>query len=295
MASSSSAASIKEESHFAKRHIRTRFSLMVLPQVSEGIWSVYDNAKSICEKNNQSDQILMTFQNLLTRIPQWTDDVLQTEVKRIISASKCTYLEELLTGVLLAYLRTFAAVQYRASQDSIEVEFERPPLGRFIHELYKEVARRCWENAFLFRTVGVRSEQQARNRQDIDRIIDTAIDTVLDSFLPWESIVTNYFSVGDNDNDSVAPPPEPVSAPPPAPAPVSAPAPAPQNVKFAETSDTEEEEDEDDDDASTDSAPPKIQMTDEAVDLEGIADLDEKEQEVNIQVPEGDESLVLKL
>lgn len=273
------ATTLKEESHFAKRHIRNRFSLMLLPQVSEGVWSVYDNAKTICEKNNQSDQILMTFQNLLTRIPQWTDDVLQTEVKRIIAASKCSYLEELLTGVLLAYLRTFAAVQYRASQDSIEVEFERPPLGRFIHELYKEVARRCWENAFLFRTVGVRTEQQARNRQEIDRIIDTAIDTVLDSFLPWESIVTNYFSVGggDDDTESVAP------------APASAPTPA--AVKFAETSDTE------DDDESTDSEPPKIQLTEEAVNLEGIDDLDEKEEVVDIQVPESSEgeSLVLKL
>jgi hypothetical protein len=272
------ATTLKEESHFAKRHIRNRFSLMLLPQVSEGVWSVYDNAKTICEKNNQSDQILMTFQNLLTRIPQWTDDVLQTEVKRIIAASKCSYLEELLTGVLLAYLRTFAAVQYRASQDSIEVEFERPPLGRFIHELYKEVARRCWENAFLFRTVGVRTEQQARNRQEIDRIIDTAIDTVLDSFLPWESIVTNYFSVGggEDDTESVAP----------------APAPAPSAVKFAETSDTE-----DTDDESTDSEPPKIQLTEEAVDLEGIDDLDEKEEVVDIQVPESSEgeSLVLKL
>lgn len=273
------ATTLKEESHFAKRHIRNRFSLMLLPQVSEGVWSVYDNAKTICEKNNQSDQILMTFQNLLTRIPQWTDDVLQTEVKRIIAASKCTYLEELLTGVLLAYLRTFAAVQYRASQDSIEVEFERPPLGRFIHELYKEVARRCWENAFLFRTVGVRTEQQARNRQEIDRIIDTAIDTVLDSFLPWESIVTNYFSVGGGEDDSEA-----VSAP--------APAPTPAAVKFAETSDTE-----DTDDESTDSEPPKIQLTEEAVDLEGIDDLDEKEEVVDIQVPESSEgeSLVLKL
>ena len=282
--------SLKDEAQFAKRHIRNRFSLMVQPPVADGISRVYENARTICEKNNQTDQILKTFQNLLTRIPVWTDDVLQAEVKRIITSSKCSYLEELLTGVLLAYLRTFAAVQYRASQDSIEVEFERPPLGRFIHELYKEVARRCWENAFLFRTIGVRSEQQARNRQEIDRIIDTAIDTVLDSFLPWESIVTNYFSVGDNDSDSVAPAPEPEAKPEPAPAPV----PAPQNVKFAETSDTEDDED---DDASTDSAPPKIQLTEETVDLEGIADLDEKEQEVNIQVPEGtgDESLVLKL
>jgi hypothetical protein len=290
---SAAATSLKEESHFAKRHIRNRFSLMVLPQVSEGVWSVYDNAKSICEKNNQTDQILMTFQNLLTRIPQWTDDVLQAEVKRIIAASKCAYLEELLTGVLLAYLRTFAAVQYRASQDSIEVEFERPPLGRFIHELYKEVARRCWENAFLFRTVGVRSEQQARNRQEIDRVIDTAIDTVLDSFLPWESIVTNYFSVGDaGDSESVVPE-APAPTPTPALAPPSAAA-GPSVVKFAETSDTE-----DDDDDSDDSEPPKIQLTEEAVDLEGIADLDEKEEEVDIRVPESgqdeESSLVLKL
>jgi hypothetical protein len=206
-------------------------------------------------------------------------------VKRIVAASKCTYLEELLTGVLLAYLRTFAAVQYRASQDSIEVEFERPPLGRFIHELYKEVARRCWENAFLFRTVGVRTEQQARNRQDIDRIIDTAIDTVLDSFLPWESIVTNYFSVGGEDTEVVAPSPAP------APAPAAEPPVPPASVKFAETSD-----DEDDDSGSEDSVPPKIQLTEEAVDLEGIDDLDEKEEVVDIQVPEGgEESLVLKL
>jgi len=286
--SASAAASIKEESHFAKRHIRNRFSLMVLPQVSEGIWSVYDNAKSICDKNNQPDQILMTFQNLLTRIPQWTDDVLQAEVKRIIAASKCTYLEELLTGVLLAYLRTFAAVQYRASEDSIEVEFERPPLGRFIHELYKEVARRCWENAFLFRTVGVRSEQQARNRQEIDRVIDTAIDTVLDSFLPWESIVTNYFSVGDAVPSAAAAPSEEDA---PAPAPPSA-----QSVKFAETS--EDDDDEDSDNDSDDSTPPKIQLTDETVDLGIVNDLDEKEEAVDIQVPEsgGDASaLVLKL
>jgi hypothetical protein len=280
----SAAASIKEESHFAKRHIRNRFSLMVLPQVSEGIWSVYDNAKSICDKNNQPDQILMTFQNLLTRIPQWTEDVLHAEVKRIVAASKCTYLEELLTGVLLAYLRTFAAVQYRASEDSIEVEFERPPLGRFVHELYKEVARRCWENAFLFRTVGVRSEQQARNRQEIDRIIDTAIDTVLDSFLPWESIVTNYFSVGDNDDSVAAPPP----------APAIAPAPPTSSVKFAETSDDDEDGDSDND--SDDSAPPKLQLTEEVVDLGIVDDLDEKEEAVDIQVPEsGGDSLVLKL
>lgn len=186
--------SLKEDVQFAKRHIRNRFSIMVLPHIADGVWSVYENAKTICEKNNQTDQILKTFQNLLTRIPTWNEETLNAEVKRITVASKCTYLEELLTGVLLTYLRAFAAVQYRSTQDSIEVEFERPPLPKFIHELYKEVARKAWENAFLFRTVGVTTEQQARNRKEIESLLDSTFDVVLDSFLPWQSIVNTYFS-----------------------------------------------------------------------------------------------------
>ena len=127
------------EIQFAKKHIRNRFSMLVLPHVNEGLLSVYDNAKTVCEKNGQIDQTLKTFQNLLTFIPKWDTDRLNTEVQRIQTASGCSYLEEMLTGVLITYLRAFASVQYVTS--SIDVEFERPPLPRFIHDLYKECAR----------------------------------------------------------------------------------------------------------------------------------------------------------
>jgi hypothetical protein len=180
------------EVQFAKKHIRNRFSLMVLPHISDGIWSVYENAKTICEKNKQIDQTLKTFQNLLTYIPKWDEARLNAEVERIHTASGCTYLEELLTATLITYLRAFAAVQYSSNQD-IEVEFERPPLPRFIHELYKECARQCWTHAYLFKTYSTTMEQQARNRKDIDHMLDAAMDTTLDSFLPWKSIVEKYF------------------------------------------------------------------------------------------------------
>ena len=289
--------SLKDEAQFAKRHIRNRFSLMVLPHVSEGIWSVYENAKTICEKNDQMDQVLKTFQNLLTRIPVWTDEVLQAEVKRIIAASKCSYLEELLTGVLLTYLRSFAAVQYRSTQDSVEVEFERPPLPRFLHEYYKEVARRCWEHAYLFRTIGVPTEQQARNRKQIDEMLDAAFDTVLDSFLPWQSIVNTYFSVQEAPAPSadVIQPTETV-------VPVSAPTPSPvhhlsepeKKVAFEEESDVDAE----DIDEETDDEHPKIHLSDETLELDrGAVDEDEKKPddgEVNL-TPEEGEGLVLKV
>jgi hypothetical protein len=286
--------SLKEEAQFAKRHIRNRFSLMVLPHVAEGIWSVYDNAKTICEKNNQTDQILKTFQNLLTRIPVWTEDVLQAEVKRIITASKCSYLEELLTGVLLTYLRAFAAIQYRSTQDSIDVEFERPPLPKFVHEYYKEVARRAWEHAYLFRTVGVSTEQQARNRKEIDVILDTAFDTVLDSFLPWQSIVNTYFSVEDASQkaEDVIQPTEIAAAPAPAPAPTPAPEPAPAPEEKKVAFEVEESEDDDDDIGTDDDDHPKLQLSDETAEIDlGIEG--EEEKEVKLEAKDGE--LVLKL
>jgi hypothetical protein len=293
--------SLKDEAQFAKRHIRNRFSLMVLPHVTEGIWSVYENAKTICEKNNQTDQILKTFQNLLTRIPVWTDEVLHAEVKRIITASKCSYLEELLTGVLLTYLRAFAAIQYRSTQDSIDVEFERPPLPKFVHEYYKEVARRSWEHAYLFRTFGVTTEQQARNRKEIDEILDTAFDTVLDSFLPWQSIVNTYFSVEEGSHapqkaeDVIQATVAETSAaaePVPALVPALAPAPAPEPEKKV----VFEVEEDDDDVGTDDDEHPKLQLSDETavIDFESLDD-DNNKEEKDVKVEAKDGELVLKL
>ena len=285
----SGATSFQEETQFAKRHIRNRFSLMVIPHVLDGVQSVYENARLICEKNGQPDQILMTFQNLLTRIPEWKEDVLATEVKRIVAASKCSYLEELLTGVLLTYLRAFAAVQFRGDKDdSVDLQFERPPLSRFIHELYKESARKCWEHAFLFRTVGVRTEQQARNRQEVTKLLDAALDTTLDSFLPWQSIVSSYFSAPSAAAEAPAEAAEPAEAP--------APPKVIPSVSFSDDTDDETDEDEETDDEDQ----PKLTLSDEAADLGDLVEsLDaplvqsKPDEKVVLEVPT--ETLVLKL
>jgi len=288
---------LKEEVQFAKKHIRNRFSIMLLPHISDGIWSVYDNAKTICEKNNQTDQILKTFQNLLTRIPIWTEDVLTTEVKRITAASKCSYLEELLTGVLITYLRAFAAVQYRSTKDSIEVEFERPPLPKFVHELYKEVARRCWEHAYLFRTFGVSTEQQARNRKEIDTLLDATFDVVLDSFLPWQSIVNTYFSSPEKSQtaeDVIQPTETETETETEAEVPV-VPEPVPEvkkEVSFGGAEIREHDTDDEDEDI------PKMQVSEEDVSLdipeEKIPEVkEEKEEKVDVEAKDGE--LVLKL
>jgi hypothetical protein len=266
------------ETQFAKKHIRNRFSLMVLPHVNEGLLSVYENARAVCEKNRQVDQTLKTFQNLLTFIPKWDEDRLNTEVQRIQTASGCTYLEEMLTGVLITYLRAFASIQY--VQDNIEVEFERPPLPRFIHELYKECARQCWQHAYLYKTYQTSMEQQARNRKELEGILEVALDTTLDSFLPWKSIVEKYFK---------EPAPNPIVA-----TEMSEETP---RVKFedddAESSSSEEEEEEED----TNAGPP-LTLSDEMMELD-VESLDEKKEEkkedAEVDLTPNGEQLVLNL
>ena len=183
----------KSEIQFGKTHLRNHLGSLLTPHISDGIWSIYDTAKVLCDKNGEVDKTLKTFQNLLTQIPTWTTDVLEAEVTRILTASKCDYFDELITGVFLAYMRAFAALQYRSTADSIEIEFEKPTLHKFIHEVYKQVARGAWQHAYLFKTYATPLEQQARNRKDITTMLEDSRDTVIDSFLPWKDIAKNYF------------------------------------------------------------------------------------------------------
>jgi hypothetical protein len=232
-------------SEFVKQSLRENLARTLVPHVADGLWSVYDSAKSACERNKQPEKTLQTFQNLLTRIPQWTDEILSTEVQRILTASKCDYIEDLLLGVFVSYIRAFAALQ-QADATHVQIDFDRPSLNVFLHGFYKLAARKSWSNAYLFNTIGVKSEQQARNRRDIETILETTLSETIDSFIPWRDISKAYFQA---------------RAPSSAPAPEPEPEPEEETkppVQFAETNDVHEFET--DDEESDDDAPKPIKL-----------------------------------
>ena len=216
---------------FVKQSMRDNLTRILVPQVSDGLWSIYDNAMKAAERNSQPEKTLQTFQNLLTRIPQWSTETLDKEVDRIIKASKCDYLDDLMLGVFVSYIRAFASLQ-QSEASHVNLEFERPATSKFIHNYYIAVARKAWQQAYLFKTMGVSAEQQARNRRDIETMMESTVSEVVDSFIPWREISRAYFQA----KDSVAASPAPAPAPPP--------------VTFGETPEvrefeTDDEEDED--------------------------------------------------
>ena len=195
---------------FVKQSMRDNLTRILVPHVSDGLWSVYDNALKACERNSQLEKTLQTFQNLLTRIPQWNTETLDKEVDRIIKASKCDYIEDLLLGVFVSYIRAFASLQ-QSEATHVNIEFERPSPSKFIHSYYIAVARKAWQQAYLFKTIGVSAEQQARNRRDIEAMMETTVSEVVDSFIPWREISRAYFHAKQ---EAVAAPAPAPSAPP---------------------------------------------------------------------------------
>lgn len=260
-------------------NLKEHLSQVLIPHVADGLWSLYDNARELCERNRQVDQTLRTFQNLLTQVPTWSEETLQTEVDRILHASECEYMDDLLMGVFLAYIRAFASLQYRGESPQIQLDFERPSVAKFIHELYKHGARSAWKSAFLFKTHGTTSEQQARNRRDIEILLDKCLTDVINAFIPWKEISRAYFQAPAQTPVPKEPEP-PVKEEPKA------------SVKFAES----EEEDEDDDDESHGGDRPAIALGEDLKDIDlGIEEEANEAQEVEIGETDASDTLVLKL
>ena len=127
---------------FVKQTMRENLTRVLVPHVADGLWSIYENAKTACERNKQPEKTLQTFQNLLTSVPKWSSETLKKEVERIITASKCDYIEDLLLGVFVSYIRAFASLQQNEATH-VNIEFERPSLESFVQTFYTAAARKC--------------------------------------------------------------------------------------------------------------------------------------------------------
>jgi hypothetical protein len=192
------------DTEFAKTHLRDHLSSLIVAPVAEGFWSIQKSAKELCDRNGQKDQILRTFQNLLTKIPEWSDSTLATEVERIEKVTKCEYLDDLIMGVFISYMKSFASLHYQGSSKEVEIDFDRPSLAKFVHELYIHSARKLWQTAYLLNT-DVPAETNARNRQEVEKAIGECLEHVIRSFLPWKAITKKYFHNGDPETEFVKP------------------------------------------------------------------------------------------
>jgi len=122
---------------------------ILTPLIYEGIQSIFTESLTLCIDNDEEEKYLMTFQNFLSRVPQWNNEIVANETKRITDKSNCPYLEDLITCVHVTHLKILTCMRVGKTQKKIEVNW--PDLNTFIHKIYICTARKLYTSIRVFR------------------------------------------------------------------------------------------------------------------------------------------------
>ena len=166
-----------------------RLTGILTPLVIQGVRSIFDESWSMCVTNNEVSKYLMTFQNLLCRVPKWNSVIIENEIKRIIEKSGCNYLEDLITCVHIIQLKVLTSVRVGNRQKQIDISI--PKLEHFIHKVYINVARKTYMNVYLFEK-NINPLQIQKNNRELEMIVQECILITIRDSIPTEAIIRAY-------------------------------------------------------------------------------------------------------
>ena len=154
-----------------------------------GINSIFTESLKICEENNEENKYLMTFQNLLSKIPEWTSNTIEIERKRIEEVSSCKYLEDLITCVHIIQLKALSCIRVGLKQKKIDIDI--PDIDKFIHKTYINCARKLYSNIYLFEK-DIYPLQKQKNNRELELLIKEAILNTIRDNIPVEQLLKVY-------------------------------------------------------------------------------------------------------
>ena len=175
--------------HESKNEWGARLVTLLTPLVIDGYKSILEESIKLCKDNNEMDKYLMTFQNLISRIPKWNQQIVENERKRICEKSACNYLEDLVTCVHIIQLKILTAM--RVGQQQKKIDINVPKLDEFIHKVYINVARKVYKNVYLFQ-IGIDPLQIQKNYRELEIIVQECIFNTLRESIPVEAILKAY-------------------------------------------------------------------------------------------------------
>lgn len=175
--------------HESKNEWGSRLLNILTPCMIDGFQSIWNEAYKLCKENDEMDKCLLTFQNLITRIPKWNPVIVEEERKRICEKSGCGYLEDLITCVHIIQLKILTCMRVGSKQKKIDINI--PKMDDFIHKAYINAARKIYKNVYLFEK-NIPPLQIQKNQRELEIIVNECIMNTLRDSIPVETILKVY-------------------------------------------------------------------------------------------------------
>ena len=173
----------------SKNEWASRLVNILTPLVQEGFRSILDEAVKLCVGNKEQDKYLMTFQNLLSRVPKWNPNIIKDETARIKERSSCGYLEDLITCVHIIHLKCMTVMRVGNKQKKVDIKI--PQLSDFIHKIYVNSARKLYSNVYIFER-GILPLHTQRNNREFEIIVKECIYNTIRDNIPVEDLIKMY-------------------------------------------------------------------------------------------------------
>ena len=173
----------------SKNEWASRLINILSPCIIEGYKSILKESIHLCKNNNESEKYLMTFQNLISRIPKWNANIIEEEKTRIMEKSNCKYLEDLVTCIHIIQLKTLTAMRVGSKQKKIDIDI--PKIDDFIHKIYVNSARKLYQNVYLFEKF-IPPLQIQKNNRELEIIVNECILNTIRDNIPVDNILKAY-------------------------------------------------------------------------------------------------------
>jgi hypothetical protein len=167
---------------------------ILCPQIISGIRSIFSASYKQCVENNEPSKYLATFQNYLSRIPKWNQELIEKESNRICEESGCTYLDDLITCVHIIQLKMLTCVRVGTKQKKVDLDI--PKVEVFIHKIYIHTARELYTKVYLF-MVDVTPIEKQKNNHIIEQIVQSCIFNAIGESMPDKKILRAFLDETD--------------------------------------------------------------------------------------------------
>ena len=167
---------------------KKEFSLLLIldlhQEINKGIFSIFNHCKLQLDKDKMNT-LLPMFQKMLSEIPNWNNQIIQSETNRI--KKNIPHIEDLLTAVFISNMRLLCSIKNNQKKIKVKV----PKLDVFIHKCYIYTARELWQTIYLFNETKDKLKKQENNKK-IEDIIIKSIENVIRKLLPIKTILNDY-------------------------------------------------------------------------------------------------------
>ena len=184
----------------AKKELLNQLSSTILPSALDCMDSLYAESKV----ETQGRNTLKAFQEKLSKIPQWNNYQIDTEVGKCVDrCGGC--LDEMTAAVFVATVKIISSV--RLSKDSRKVSLKIPTNDVFVLGVYTNVAKRIYEDPYIYQEVVSRNDR----RKDLIKRMEGVVEETVKEMLPINQILKTYLNKNAVDvmnGETIEPEPE---------------------------------------------------------------------------------------